>query len=155
MGSFVLSFYIYKMKLLILVLFFGFSNAFRLPKIFQSGMVLQAQPTDAVIWGFLEGNFMPVDVIGSCVLNGEKFTFSNTYIPKKDDDKFQSIVPGGEGQVCEFTIFQQGSEEVVLENVIYGDVWVCSGQSNMEWTMASIYNASEEIAAMTEYPNIR
>ena len=71
------------MKLLIFVLLFGFSNAFRLPKIFQSGMVLQARPTDAVIWGFLEGNFMPVDVIGSCVLNGEKFTFSNTYIPKK------------------------------------------------------------------------
>ena len=43
----------------------------------------------------------------------------------------------------------------MLKNVIYGDVWVCSGQSNMQRAMNSIFNASEEIAAMEEYPNIR
>ena len=43
----------------------------------------------------------------------------------------------------------------MLEDVIYGDVWVCSGQSNMQRSMNSIFNASEEIAAMEEYPNIR
>ena len=39
--------------------------------------------------------------------------------------------------------------------MIYGDVWVCSGQSNMQWRMDKIFNAGEEIAAMEEYPNIR
>ena len=43
----------------------------------------------------------------------------------------------------------------MLEDVIYGDVWVCSGQSNMQWEMKRIFNATEEIAAMEEYPNIR
>ena len=43
----------------------------------------------------------------------------------------------------------------MLEDVIYGDVWVCSGQSNMQWNMGGIFNATEEIAAMEEYPNIR
>ena len=46
-------------------------------------------------------------------------------------------------------------QDVVLEDVIYGDVWVCSGQSNMQWRMDKIFNAGEEVAAMEEYPNIR
>ena len=39
--------------------------------------------------------------------------------------------------------------------MIYGDVWVCSGQSNMQWNMGSIFNASEEIINMKNYPGIR
>lgn len=42
-----------------------------------------------------------------------------------------------------------------LNDVIYGDVWICSGQSNMEWPMSGIFNGQEEIAKMAEYPNIR
>jgi sialate O-acetylesterase len=42
-----------------------------------------------------------------------------------------------------------------LSDVIYGDVWVCSGQSNMQWNIGGIFNASEEIAKMAEYQNIR
>ena len=47
------------------------------------------------------------------------------------------------------------NQEVVLEDVIYGDVWVCSGQSNMQWNIGGIFNASEEISKLAEYPNIR
>ena len=39
--------------------------------------------------------------------------------------------------------------------MIYGDVWVCSGQSNMQLNMGSIFNASEEIINMKNYPGIR
>ena len=46
-------------------------------------------------------------------------------------------------------------QDVVLKNVIYGDVWVCSGQSNMEWNIGAIFNASEEVSKMEEYPGIR
>ena len=42
-----------------------------------------------------------------------------------------------------------------MSDVIYGDVWVCSGQSNMQWNIGGIFNASEEIAKMAEYQNIR
>ena len=38
------------MKLLIFTLFVGLSNAFTLPKIFKSGMVLQAEPTVFVLF---------------------------------------------------------------------------------------------------------
>ena len=76
------------MKLLIFTLFLGLSNAFTLPKIFKNGMVLQAGPTlidttEAVIWGFLDGNTNPVDVSGMCSIKGNKFTMTKTFVPKK------------------------------------------------------------------------
>lgn len=41
-----------------------------------------------------------------------------------------------------------------LKNVAVGDVWICSGQSNMEFGMRGVKNAQEEIAA-ANYPMIR
>ena len=46
-------------------------------------------------------------------------------------------------------------QDVYLSNVLFGEVWVCSGQSNMEFRMGGLFNSSEEIKAMADYPNIR
>ncbi len=43
---------------------------------------------------------------------------------------------------------------IELEDVLVGDVWVCSGQSNMEWTVADSMHAAQEIAAADD-PGIR
>jgi sialate O-acetylesterase len=48
----------------------------------------------------------------------------------------------------------RGSETVVLEDVLAGDVWLASGQSNMEWTVAQAADAERELAA-ARYPRIR
>ena len=71
------------MKLLIFTLFVGLCNAFTLPKIFKSGMVLQAEPTEAVLWGFLDGNTNPVDVSAMCSAKGNNFTVTKTFFPKE------------------------------------------------------------------------
>ena len=42
-----------------------------------------------------------------------------------------------------------------MNNIQFGDVWICSGQSNMEWPMYAIMNSTEEISKMAEYPNIK
>ena len=34
-----------------------------------------------------------------------------------------------------YTITLEGNDRVVFEDVLIGEVWVCSGQSNMEWTL--------------------
>jgi sialate O-acetylesterase len=48
-----------------------------------------------------------------------------------------------------------GSSRVELKNVMLGEVWICSGQSNMEWSVnAKIINGEEE-AAKANHPNIR
>lgn len=43
---------------------------------------------------------------------------------------------------------------VVLKDVLVGEVWVCSGQSNMEWSVANSMNFPEEKAA-ANYPKLR
>jgi sialate O-acetylesterase len=40
-----------------------------------------------------------------------------------------------------------GPESRTVSDVLVGDVWICSGQSNMEWSVASSLNAPAEIAA--------
>ena len=47
-----------------------------------------------------------------------------------------------------------GSSTVEIKNVLVGEVWLCSGQSNMEWTVSRSNNAEEEIANGT-HPRIR
>jgi sialate O-acetylesterase len=54
-----------------------------------------------------------------------------------------------------YTVSIRGAEELVLKNVMIGEVWICSGQSNMEWSADSkIVNGDEEIKN-ANYPNIR
>jgi sialate O-acetylesterase len=47
-----------------------------------------------------------------------------------------------------------GKETITLKNVMVGEVWICSGQSNMEWTVSSTNNAEQEILE-AGYPDIR
>lgn len=49
---------------------------------------------------------------------------------------------------------ESGSESIVLSNIVIGEVWVCSGQSNMQWSVAQSYDPDLEIAT-ANYPNIR
>ena len=47
-----------------------------------------------------------------------------------------------------------GPQEVKVQDVLIGDVWICSGQSNMEMGIGNVYNAQDEIAKANN-PNIR
>ena len=53
-----------------------------------------------------------------------------------------------------YRVVVKGSEEVILNDVLVGDVWVCSGQSNMEMGIMNVRDSKQEIAA-ANYPNIR
>jgi sialate O-acetylesterase len=43
-----------------------------------------------------------------------------------------------------------GKNTIALEDVVVGEVWLCSGQSNMEWVVKDVQNAQTEIAAATD-----
>ena len=49
---------------------------------------------------------------------------------------------------------EAGDESKAFDDVMIGDVWLASGQSNMAWRMTAVNDAEEEIAAAT-FPNIR
>ncbi len=53
-----------------------------------------------------------------------------------------------------FEMFIYGKDSVRVENIMVGEVWVCSGQSNMAMEVRSCLNADEEIAS-ANYPWIR
>lgn len=71
-----------------------------------------------------------------------------------DDGKWStslaSMKANAEGQSMTIT----GSNTITLENILIGEVWLCSGQSNMRWKLAQSQHFKEE-APKAKYPNIR
>jgi sialate O-acetylesterase len=53
-----------------------------------------------------------------------------------------------------FELNIKGENTINIKNVAIGEVWLCSGQSNMEWTVGQSMNAAQELAE-AENPNIR
>ncbi|MFW5951026.1 MAG: 9-O-acetylesterase, partial [Gemmatimonadota bacterium] len=51
-------------------------------------------------------------------------------------------------------VISAGADTVVVRDILVGDVWIASGQSNMEWPVADALNAEAEIAAADD-PAIR
>lgn len=49
----------------------------------------------------------------------------------------------------------KGYNTIVLNNIMLGEVWLCSGQSNMEWTAAAGIDNAEEEVKNANYPDIR
>lgn len=65
-------------------------------------------------------------------------------------DPMPACAEGGELVVRSAT----GNRGARIRDVLVGDVWLCSGQSNMHFQMKSVENAPDEIAAM-DYPAVR
>ncbi|MCF6177719.1 MAG: sialate O-acetylesterase [Victivallaceae bacterium] len=115
----------------------------KLPAIFNSNMVIQ-RDVDAPIWGWGEPG-EKITVTGSWGKSAEITT------PKNGKWELKLATPNAGGP---FTLTIQGKNRIELKNVLAGDVWLCSGQSNMAWTVKNSNNAKEEIAA-ANYPKIR
>ncbi len=62
------------------------------------------------------------------------------------------ISPPPAGGPYQVTI--EGSSVKQINDVLVGEVWLCSGQSNMQWSLAGTMNAEAEVAA-ANYPQIR
>ena len=110
----------------------------RLPAIIGSNMVLQ-QKAEVKLWGW--GN------------PGEKVFISLGWKTEKDstvctrDGNFLITVKTPAAGSA-YTLVFQGENKIILENVLIGEVWLCSGQSNMEW---SALNNNQQ--AIAEAPN--
>lgn len=96
-----------------------------LPKIFGNNMVLQQQ-TECNLWGSAAANKM-VKVKTSWDNKQYKIQAG---ADGKWQLKVQTPVAGGP-----YTISFNDGKETLLENILIGEVWICSGQSNMEMQM--------------------
>ena len=72
------------------------------------------------------------------------------------DGRFRAVLPALEVEKEGKELVVSGKNKVVLKNVVVGDVWLVSGQSNSEMTFGwGIINGKEEMAKAKDYPNIR
>ncbi|MCV9928281.1 sialate O-acetylesterase [Flavobacterium sp. LS1R49] len=116
-----------------------------LPNIFGDNMVLQRN-AEVKIWGW--GNPKEEIKLVSSWNNQEYKVVANNQA--QWELKIKTPEAGGP-----YTITIKGYNEVVLKNILIGEVWVCSGQSNMEMSASwGIDNGDEEVKNATN-PNIR
>ncbi|PVD29018.1 hypothetical protein C0Q70_11615 [Pomacea canaliculata] len=113
-------------------------------------MVLQRAPQSAVIWGTatVEGDKVTAHVTGPGVNIAPVVTTVSHGAWKL---KLHPVAEHGP-----FTIsFTSGEGNVTLTDVLFGDVWLCSGQSNMYFTMNQVMNNTAELQTAHNFPNIR
>ncbi len=127
---------------LFLFLSFGIVNAeIQLPAIFGDHMVLQQQ-TNAAIWGKASpGKSVKVTT------SWNKKSYSTT-AGNDGNWKVKVSTPAAGGP---YSVTISDGKAITLNNVLIGEVWVCSGQSNMQMTMLGYFNqpvigANEAIA---------
>lgn len=114
----------------------------KLPNIFSDSMVLQ-QKQENKIWG--KDN--PGQVVNISV--GDKKVSATTDAAGNWEARLPAMEVGGP-----LTITVAGSSTKTISDVLVGEVWVCSGQSNMQWSVAQSNDPDlERLAA--NYPKIR
>ena len=141
-----MKFHILKRCFLFLTLLtFAFTAAadVTLPPVLGNGMVLQ-RDLPVPVWGWADA--------------GEKVsvTFAGQTKTAKagDDGKWMVKLDPLKANRKAASLTVTGNNKISLDNVLVGEVWICSGQSNMEWALRSSMNAKEEVAA-ADHPQIR
>ena len=118
----------------------------KLPKVFGDNMVLQRE-LKIRVWGTATPKATIIAELGN-----------NKATTKADHQgKWMVHLPKFKaGGPYILTIYEEGkpSEGVVLSGILIGDVWLASGQSNMEWQVQQAKDASKEIAH-ANYPQVR
>jgi sialate O-acetylesterase len=119
------------------------SAAIRLPAIIGDNMVLQ-RGMPVPIWGWAEkGEEVTVSVAGQTV-----------QAKAGDDGRWKVVLQKLESDAPVEMVIKGSTDTLTVKNVLIGEVWVGSGQSNMNMTVGNSNNAPEEIAN-ANYPKIR
>jgi len=118
----------------------------RLPALFSDNMVLQQNAT-VNIWGWGDPS-EKVQLVASWNSNDTVATTAT----RQAQWKLKLQTPSGPGP---YTITVIGYNTIILHNVLLGEVWIASGQSNMEWSASAGITNKEEAIANAKNTNIR
>ncbi len=115
----------------------------RLPRLIGDSMVLQ-RDVEVKIWGWASG--------------GEEIelTFKGkTYTTESDTEGNWEIALPAQEAGGPFEMLLSGKNKILIRDILFGDVWVCSGQSNMELSMARVKDHYRRIFPDLPNPRIR
>jgi sialate O-acetylesterase len=115
----------------------------RLPAIFGSHMVLE-QDIKIPVWGWADAGEAVTVTLGSDTAKTSADTNGNWRV---------ELAPVTTA-TTPLTLTVTGKNNLKFDDVLVGDVWVCSGQSNMEFDMRRAHNAATEIP-LADDPQIR
>ncbi|MBT4865734.1 MAG: sialate O-acetylesterase [Planctomycetaceae bacterium] len=114
-----------------------------LPKIFGSNMVLQ-QGQPIKVWGWADaGESVSVEFDGQT---------ATAVADAKGNWRIELPAKQADGKTHTLTV--SGENEIALKNILIGEVWLGSGQSNMAWTVKGANDSAKEIAA-AKHPQLR
>jgi len=137
----------FELKLLLLWCFVPLTSStsanVRLPAIVGDNMILQ-QRMGAPIWGWANP--------------GETITVAGSW----GKEASATADDSGKWKVClntppyggPYTLTIKGKNEITIDNVMIGEVWLCAGQSNMGWRLSATFEGKED-SASANYPNLR
>jgi sialate O-acetylesterase len=134
---------IYLLVFVGLLLFVESNSQVKLPRLISDGMVLQRETT-VKIWGWAS----PAENVSIKFLDNSYSTVANS-----NGDwhiKLNNLDSGGP-----FTMEIEASNSIQLNDIYIGDVWVCSGQSNMELPMRRVAWVYPDVIANSDNPKIR
>ncbi|MCE5250312.1 sialate O-acetylesterase [bacterium] len=114
----------------------------RLPAVFGENMVLQ-RDMELPMWGWAD----PGEKVTVSVDNREVTTEADG--SGKWTVRLEPLKAGGP-----YALTIKGKNTIEFENILAGDVWLCSGQSNMEMRVRHVINSDREVAN-AQYPTIR
>lgn len=139
------------MKKLFMLLLLGslgvaatFGASLKLPKILGDHMVLQ-QNSFTKLWGWTD----PLQEVKVTTSWNQK-----TYRVAADQQGNWKVTVSTGQAGGPYTVTIQAGITRVLEDILLGEVWICSGQSNMEWQLRRAETAEEEIP-LSGFPEIR
>lgn len=116
-------------------------------------MVLQKSPEKVVLWGCgPPGEEVTVNVLGPTKQKAKPVKVS------KETGMWRVTldpVEAGGPYTITVTSMKPINTSVTLTDVLFGDVWLCSGQSNMGFPLSQVFNASTELALASNYPHVR
>lgn len=133
---------LYALLCLFLFPFSGFSQI-RLPKLVSDGLVLQ-RDTEVKLWGWSSPN-------EKIVLTFKNKKYRTTADAKGNWTVLLDPQPAG----GPFQLSFKGKNEVTVQDVLFGDVWICAGQSNMVLPIERVKEKYPEEVANDHYPEIR
>ncbi len=133
-------------------------GALRFANYYQDHMVLQRAPQRAIVWGYSDAFNAPILL----TMNNKMYrTRSSSASANSLGESTWSVTLAAQTEEGPFQVkitqpLPNGTlETITLNDVLFGDVWVCSGQSNMGFSLNRMFNASTEIENANKYPKIR
>ena len=121
----------------------------KMPALFGDGMVLQ-QGMDCPICGTAE----PGEEVHWELTHGGKAVASKSVAADKEGKWSPPALPALKPADGPVTLTIKGKNTITIKNVLIGEVWIASGQSNMEMSLNGVANAAEA-KARSANPNIR